>query len=329
MTASFNDLPSSVTSYKPQILKIKIAHFRSWIEKRLTELLEGLEDEILWGLVFNYLEDAQKRSKREGPAANPSGGLSAKEIQTALSGFLGPKLSRDFTTELFTLLAEAEVSDTGIPPKFNMNPQEAEKEAFGIIQTKRREMELSDRVRREITRNDYHNNPRNNRDRDHNHRERNYNHRERDFDRKERDHEHRNYSHRHRSYSRSPENLSRDMNHLKYDNDHRRDRYDSKERGRYHRDRRRDEDYDRDDRRRDYRHRDNYSRSHDSIHRHPPSKSPIPSSSPESPSPCWETTLETSKVTAPRAPNVQENVSNELEMALKARALKALAEKRE
>ena len=351
--SSSNDLPSSVNSYKPQIIKIKIDHFRSWIEKRLTDLLEGLEDEILWGLVFNYLEDAQKRSKREGPAANPSGGLNAKEIQIALSGFLGPKLSRDFTTELFTLLAEAEASDTGIPSKFNMNPQEAENEAFGIIHSKRKEMELSDRVRREIRRNDYHNNPRDHREhrdresreRDYDHRERDYDQRERDYDQRDRDydqrgrdyenrerdydHRHKVHSHRHRSYSRSPEKSSCDMNHVRYDNDHRRYRDDSNERRRHHRDGRRDEDYDRDNRRREYHPRDNYSRSRDSIHRHPPSKSPIPSSSPESPSPCWETTLETAKIAAPRAPNVQENVSNELEQALKARALKALVEKRE
>ena len=118
------------------------------------------------------------------------------------------------------------------------------------------------------------------------------------------------------------------MNPVRYDNDHKRYRDDSNERRRHHRDGRRDDDYDRDNRRREYRPRDNYPRSRDSIHRHPPSKSPIPSSSPESPSPCWETTLETAKIAAPRAPNVQENVSNELEQALKARALKALVEKR-
>jgi hypothetical protein len=320
-SSSSNDLlPISVTTYKPQILKIKIGPFRPWIEKRLTQLLEGLEDEILWGLVFNYLEDAQKRSKREGPAANPSGGLNAKEIQTALSGFLGSKQSRDFTVELFTLLAKAEASDSGIPPEFNMKPEDAEIEAFAIIQSKRKEMELSDRVRREIKRTDYHNKGRDYRDhgdsRDHEHRHRNHYERDTDHDHKQSDHRH-----RHRDYSRSPEKSSNDRyrDRYNYDRHHRRYRHDSRERY----DRRRDDNY-------DERRRSNYYRSRDSPRRHPPSKSPIPSSSPElSPSPCWETTLETTKAAVPRAPVVQENLSNELEQALKARALKALVEKRE
>lgn len=345
LMSSTNDLPSSVTSYKPQILKIKIGPFRSWIEKRLTELLEGLEDEILWGLVFNYLEDAQKRSKREGPASNPSGGLNAKEIQTALSGFLGPKNSRDFTTELFELLAKAEANDNGIPPEFNMKPEEAENEAFGIIQSKRKEMELSDRVKREIKRTDYHNRGRDNysredrKEREYEQRERD--HRRRDYDRKrdyslERDYDYRRpdrSDRRNRNYSRSPEKSSCDRHRDRYEEDRRRQRDDSRDRN--YRDeyaRRRDynpdNDHDReihDDRRRDYRH----SRSRDSPRRRSPSKSPIPSSSPESsPSPCWETTLDTARAAAPRAPVAQEHVSNELEQALKARALKALVEKR-
>lgn len=323
---SNNDLPVTVTSYKPQILKIKIGHFRAWIEKRLTDLLDGMEDEILWSLVFNYLEDAQKRAKREGPAANPSGGLNAKDIQTALSGFLGAKSSRDFTAELFTLLAKAEESETGIPPEFNMNPQEAENEAFGIIQSKRKEMELSDRVRREIRRTDHHNHPRDRTDHQRRHRSPPSRSRSRE------DRHRRSYSPEQSSHGRHRDRYEDDRHYRRYRDDSREARH----RDDYDR-RHENDDYDRrhhDDhgRRRDdhYRPRKDRSDSLNRNNRHDrrrhSSKSPIPSSSPGSPSPCWEATLDIAK---PAAPTVHENVSNELEMALKARALKALIDKRD
>ena len=113
-------------------------------------MLDGLEDEILWSLVYNYLEAAQNRAKKEGPAANPSGGLKAEDIKTALSGFLGAKQATAFVEELFGLLKEAEENGTGIPAEFGMKPEEAVKEAFGIIEDKRKEMDLSQRVRREV-----------------------------------------------------------------------------------------------------------------------------------------------------------------------------------
>lgn len=345
---SNDELPTSVTNYQPQILKIKIGPFRNWIERRLTEILDGMEDEILWGLVFNYLEDAQKRCKREGPAANPSGGLNAAEIKTAISGFLGPKVSTDFIAELFTLLEKAEQSDTGIPPEFQMSQDEAENEAYGIIHRQRREMELSDRVKREIRRTDYHNRSRDrdydrrdhssrdyNRDSDHNRnsdykREADY-HNSANYKRETDHHDSANYKgdyNNSRGYSRSPEKMLRDRHRDRYDSDR---RYHDNEYDRRHWDdyynRRYREDYS------DRGHRDSYSsqryRSDKNDRRESREKSPIPSSSPDSPSPCWETTLDTTKVVAPRAPNVKEHVPNELEEALKAKARKALVEKRE
>ena len=316
-----NDLPPSVISYKPQILKIKIGPFRPWIEKRLTELLEGLEDEILWGLVFNYLEDAQKRSKHEGPAVNPSGGLNAKEIQTALSGFLGTKNSRNFTIELFNLLAKAETSETGIPPEFNMKPEDAEKEALRIIQGKRKEMELSDRVNREIrrtfTENErYHGDRR----RDYRERGRHYNYKEYDdYDKEYRGRSHGRTDRSHRNYSRSPQSRHRDR--YEYDRHHRRYREDSRERyNRHDHSRNRDDEKEEEYRRNEHFHHNRHSsRSLDlSIRRRTSSKSPIPSSSSSSssPSPCWETTLDVANSSAPRAPIAHVIVSRDLESAL-------------
>lgn len=340
-----NELPPLITSYKPQILQIKISYFRSWIEKRLTQMLDGLEDEILWGLVYNYLEDAQKRAKREGPASNPSGGLNAKEIQTALSGFLGAKQSLDFTVELFTLLQKAEQSGTGIPPEFNMRPEEAENEALGIIQSKRKELELSDRVRREIRRTqsrDYYRES----DRHYHHRhrspsrDRNSRHNydssahQRHRDRYNDYYDDERYHRRHRRDDDSRDRRYPDEQD-DYDRRHSREHkldYEDDYNRRHSRDRRRDNEYYRDHRherkqgdRQDIREEDEHHRHGN---RYTSTKSPILSSSPESPSPCWETSLETAQLAAPRAPNVQESVSNELEQALKARALRALVEKK-
>lgn len=152
--------PRILSEYSPKILKINIKSFRPWIEKRITELSHGVEDEILWDLLYNYLEDAQKRARREGSEANPSGGLNGREILTVLSGFLGSKTATDFIIELFNLLKSAETGHLdGIPPEFGIKPEEAELEAFGLINEslKKSELKISDRLEREIRRNDRHN----------------------------------------------------------------------------------------------------------------------------------------------------------------------------
>ena len=335
------DLYASLSSYKPQILKIKITHFRFWIEKRLTELLDGLEDEILWSLVYNYLEAAQNRAKKEGPAANPSGGLKAEDIKTALSGFLGAKQATAFVEELFGLLKEAEENGTGIPAEFGMKPEEAVKEAFGIIEDKRKEMDLSQRVRREVSQTDHYN-------------RRDYEQRERrghgnSYESERHKHNEKYDSHRSRSRSRSKNrrhsksrSRSRDR-HYERRNDYYEDRsrYRERSRERSREDCHRDRGYYRysDDRgrcrelRQDSRHE--HSRdSRNDRYRTSRTKSPIPSSSSSSsssssasPSPCWESSFETSVPAAPRAPASHENVPNALEQALRAKALKALANK--
>ena len=338
---SFNsnsaDLPTVISAYKPHILKIKINHFRSWIERRLTQLLEGLEDEILWSLVYNYLEEAQKRAKKEGPAANPTGGLKAEEIKTALSGFLGQKQAAKFVEELFRLLKEAEESETGIPAEFGLKPEEAVKEAFGIIEDKRKEMDMSQRVRREVSHNE-----RYNRDssRDHRYTERR--------DQRDRSEYHRSPSRsRSKRHSRSRSGSRGRLidRRSEYYHENRRNEHHG-DRSRYEpRDRSRERIVDRSDRDRGY-YRDsgyssrihNRSRSRDrrdntSGHydRRRPDKSPIPSSSSSSasPSPCWESSLERSLPAAPRAPVANEYVPNALEQALRAKALKALSDKKQ
>jgi hypothetical protein len=355
--------PVTNCEYKIQIMAIKIHSFRSWIESRLTELLEGLEDEILWSLVFNYLEDAQKKAKREGPAANPSGSLSQSEITTALTGFLGAKAATTFVNELFSLLQKAQ-ENGGIPPEFAIRPEVAEKEAFSIINEKRREMDISDRVKREISRNDRYNE----RSRNEHYSERSRRD-DRYYDGSRRDDRHYDSSRRDNShYDSRRDDYHNDSRYNDQYNDSRRhsnrNYYEDRERSsaEYHKSdvrreshRNRNEDsVDRyrssrsprsssDHRSRSRSHRDSSYRSENDRKRRNVTdsenegdvdedrnnyryrrRSPIKSSSPESAHETWESET-TSKEALPRAPNVQETVSSELEQALRAKALLSMA----
>ena len=291
-------------------------YFRPWIQKRLTVLLEGLEDEILWDLVFNYLEDAQKRARREGPAANPSGSLNYREIQTALTGFLGPDQSLTFVTELFSLLQSAEKSDSGIPVEFGLNPQEAERAAFNIIDRKKKEvMEMSERVRREVRHNDNYNRRDSYRNIE---RERGHGDRHRDRYRKD-DRSYISHS-RSRSRLRSPSTRRQ-----RYYSPVKIERERSRSRSRYHSN---DRYHSSDDRARTYRPtHDTRTKTRISSPARIHSSSSSGTDSPSRADDPWEPRESVALPVAPRAPNVQESVSNELEMALRAKALKSLADK--
>ncbi len=328
-----------MSEYKPNISKIKIHRLKTWIEDRLTDLLDGLEDEILWGMVYNFLEDAQKRAVKEGPEVNPSGGLDRRAITEALLGFLGQVKAAKFVQELFEKLKEAEMTD----------------EALEIISTARKpEKSLSERVEREIRQAD-------SRGRDYRSEYRNGHDRRSDRDgRSERDrrsesdgYESRDKYHRYRnreynerdryeSSSRSKDSHERSRDRDSYKRSRDRDSYEiSRERDSYEssRDRRDSRDS------RSYQSsRDSHSRSHRSRSRpsHSQSSSGIPSSnSPPrragsiSPvpvrhlkaSPGLERTREPSweKETAPvvKAPQVKETVPSALEAALRERAKKS------
>lgn len=357
--------------YKIQIMAIKIHSFRSWIESRLTELLEGLEDEILWSLVFNYLEDAQKKAKREGPAANPSGSLSQSEVTTALTGFLGAKAATTFVNELFSLLQKAQ-ENGGIPPEFAIRPEVAEKEAFSIINEKKREMDISDRVKREISRNDRYNersrnehySERSRRDdryydssrrddryydsrrdnnyydtrRDDYHNDSRYNDQYNDSRRDDRYNDSRRHSNRNYYEDRERSSAEYHKSDVRRES-HRNHNGDSVDRYRSSRSPRSSSDH----RSRSRNHRDSSYRSENDRKRRNVTdsenegdvdedrnnyryrrRSPIKSSSPESAHETWESET-TSKEALPRAPNVQETVSSELEQALRAKALLSMA----
>ncbi|KAG1676347.1 hypothetical protein FOA52_001142 [Chlamydomonas sp. UWO 241] len=79
--------------------KVNWAVMREWIASRVTELLGGLEEEVLIGLIYNYLE-ADK--------------LDAKQLHVTLTPFLEKNTSL-FMKELWSMLASANATPSGIP----------------------------------------------------------------------------------------------------------------------------------------------------------------------------------------------------------------------
>eukprot|EP01023_Acetabularia_acetabulum_P019819 TRINITY_DN20168_c0_g2_i1.p1 TRINITY_DN20168_c0_g2~~TRINITY_DN20168_c0_g2_i1.p1 ORF type:complete len:215 (-),score=27.25 TRINITY_DN20168_c0_g2_i1:46-690(-) len=80
--------------------KVNLEVIREWIAKRVTALLNGVEDDVLIGYIFEMLEQRDK--------------LDPKELQVYLTGFL-EKNTGLFMKELWTLLAQAQESPSGIP----------------------------------------------------------------------------------------------------------------------------------------------------------------------------------------------------------------------
>jgi serine/arginine repetitive matrix protein 1 len=80
--------------------------FYPWIVRRMTELLGGVEDDIVINMVFHFL------SQSDSELINP------KTLQFQLLGFLESEKAAIFVTELWTLLLAAQNSSSGIPPAF-------------------------------------------------------------------------------------------------------------------------------------------------------------------------------------------------------------------
>jgi len=87
---------------KVDMKKVNMDVMKPWIAKRVTELLGGLEDEVLIGLIYNQLEQQDVEPKR---------------IQIDLTGFLEKNTSL-FMKELWSLLASAQGTKGGVPQQF-------------------------------------------------------------------------------------------------------------------------------------------------------------------------------------------------------------------
>lgn len=84
---------------KVSMSRVRKAAFDSWIARRLTEYLGGVEDEISAGMVQHSLA-------KEHP--------DPREIQLLLTGVLEKK-AQAFTLELWTALLKAQMSPLGVP----------------------------------------------------------------------------------------------------------------------------------------------------------------------------------------------------------------------
>lgn len=88
---------------KVDLLKVNWEAMKPWIANRLTELLGGVEDDVLIGYVYEQLE-----GKKE---------VDPRLLQINLTGFLENN-TRQFCKELWTLLISAASGPSGIPQQF-------------------------------------------------------------------------------------------------------------------------------------------------------------------------------------------------------------------
>uniref|UniRef100_A0A7S2SU80 PWI domain-containing protein n=1 Tax=Rhizochromulina marina TaxID=1034831 RepID=A0A7S2SU80_9STRA len=107
---------AAVLGTKVDTGKVNLPVMNRWITERLTQLL-GFEDEIVIGLVINFLE----ANKHPAP----------KQLQLDVTGFLEKKAGQ-FVEELWTLLAAAQENKNGIPPQFI----EKKKEELAVAQSR-------------------------------------------------------------------------------------------------------------------------------------------------------------------------------------------------
>ncbi|KAI9299092.1 PWI domain-containing protein [Neoconidiobolus thromboides FSU 785] len=86
---------------KVEMKKVEMTVIKSWISKRVTEIL-GFEDEVVIGFIFGLLEEEKVDPKRS---------------QINITGFLEQNAAT-FMKELWELLLSAQESPNGIPQKF-------------------------------------------------------------------------------------------------------------------------------------------------------------------------------------------------------------------
>ncbi|KAF8794026.1 Serine/arginine repetitive matrix protein 1 like protein [Argiope bruennichi] len=92
---------NEILNRKVDMNKINLDVVKPWIAKRITDMLGGIEDDVVIEFVFNQLE-AEKYPD-------------ARMMQINLTGFLTGKYAREFMAELWALLISAEDSADGIP----------------------------------------------------------------------------------------------------------------------------------------------------------------------------------------------------------------------
>jgi len=126
-------------SVKVDMKKINWEAMKVWIAKRLTELLGGVEDDVLIGYVFEQLE-----GKKE---------VDPRHLQINLTGFLENNTS-SFCNELWKLLISAANNPSGIPQKF-LDEKAAEMRERNIERQRIQERLHAERNKQGLLRADY------------------------------------------------------------------------------------------------------------------------------------------------------------------------------
>lgn len=88
---------------KVDLSKVQWESIKPWIAKRTTELLGGLEDDILINFIIDMVENKKT--------------LDPRRIHISLTGFLEQNTGV-FVKELWTLLIDASSTETGVPRAF-------------------------------------------------------------------------------------------------------------------------------------------------------------------------------------------------------------------
>ena len=88
---------------KPNLQNVNWESMKPWIARRITELLNGVEDDVLIGYVIEEVEGKKK--------------IDPRILQINLTGFLEKNASL-FCKELWNLLLSAAETPSGIPQKF-------------------------------------------------------------------------------------------------------------------------------------------------------------------------------------------------------------------
>lgn len=122
-------------SKKVDLSNVNWDSIKPWIENRVSQLLGGLEDEILLNFIFESV--VEKKT------------IDPRKLQISLMGFL-EKDSGIFCKELWTLLLDASASENGVPSAFILAAKAKRKAEDQNIHDHR---DKESRYRRDIRRN--------------------------------------------------------------------------------------------------------------------------------------------------------------------------------
>lgn len=132
--------------------KVNWTVMREWIAMRVTELLGGLEEEVLIGLIYNYLEEDTVRLRSHALICMavlppwawivhdcPCSQLDGKRLHVTLTPFLEKNTSL-FIKELWSMLASANQTASHIPQQL----LEAEAARHAVALKAQQEIQVSE-----------------------------------------------------------------------------------------------------------------------------------------------------------------------------------------